>query len=106
MQPNSKLTGIFLDPLGHHLLMAFSPRVKDGNPELIYLNQKSLKFKQVNKPKNVEVTEVGWNWENRSETSTGPILLGTSQGHLLESELDAESEKMFIASHQYWREVF
>ncbi|CAH0579479.1 unnamed protein product [Chrysodeixis includens] len=106
VQPNSKVTGIFLDPLGHHLLMAFSPRVKDGNPELIYLNQKSLKFKQVNKPKNVEVTEVGWNWENKSETSTGPILLGTSQGHLLETELEAESEKMFSASHQYWREIF
>ncbi|KAJ8728370.1 hypothetical protein PYW08_016755 [Mythimna loreyi] len=107
VQPNSKLTGMFLDPLGQHLLMAFTPRnKKDGSPELIYLHQNSSKSKQVTKSKKYEVTEVGWNWENTSEINTGPILLGTSQGHIIETELEADSDKMFTASNQYWREIF
>ncbi|CAK1547432.1 unnamed protein product [Leptosia nina] len=106
VQPNSKLTSIFLDPLGQHLLLAFAARNKDGNPELVYLHRKSNKLKSVSKSRNYEVTEVGWNWENKSTTTTGPILLGTSQGHILEMELEAESDKMFTASQQYWRQIF
>ncbi|XP_023944562.2 vacuolar protein sorting-associated protein 18 homolog isoform X2 [Bicyclus anynana] len=106
VQPNSKLTAIFLDPLGYHLLMTFAARNKDGSPELVYLHRKSSKLKPVTKSKNYEVTEVGWNYENMSLTSTGPILLGTSQGHILETELEAESDKMFTASQQYWRQIF
>ncbi|XP_034830412.1 vacuolar protein sorting-associated protein 18 homolog isoform X2 [Maniola hyperantus] len=106
VQPNSKLTAIFLDPLGYHLLMAFAARNKEGSPELVYLHRKSIKLKPVTKSKNYEVTEVGWNYENKSLTTTGPILLGTSQGHILETELEAESDKMFTASQQYWRQIF
>ncbi|XP_063893517.1 vacuolar protein sorting-associated protein 18 homolog isoform X2 [Helicoverpa armigera] len=106
VQPNSKLTGMFLDPLGHHLLMSFTSKKKDGYPELIYLHQNSTKSKLVSKSKNYEVTEVGWNWENTSEMNTGPILLGTSQGHIIETELEADSDKMFTASHLYWSEIF
>ncbi|VVC86567.1 vacuolar protein sorting-associated protein 18 homolog isoform X2 [Leptidea sinapis] len=106
VQPSSKLTSLFLDPLGHHLLLAFSARSKDGNPELVYLHRKSTKLKSVSKSRNFEVTEVGWNYENKSLTSSGPILLGTSQGHILETELDAESDRMFAASQQYWRQIF
>ncbi|CAH0723145.1 unnamed protein product, partial [Brenthis ino] len=106
VQPNSKLTAIFLDPLGYHLLMAFAARNKEGNPELVYLHRKSSKLKTVTKSRNYEVTEVGWNYENRSTTSTGPILLGTSQGHILETELESDSDKMFTASQQYWRQIF
>ncbi|XP_072931688.1 vacuolar protein sorting-associated protein 18 homolog isoform X2 [Epargyreus clarus] len=106
VQPNSRLTSIFLDPLGYHLLMSFTPRNKDGNPELVYLHRKSSKVKVVAKSRNYEVTEVGWNYENTSTATTAPILLGTSQGHILETELEANSDKMFTASHQYWRQVF
>ncbi|XP_048483000.1 vacuolar protein sorting-associated protein 18 homolog isoform X2 [Plutella xylostella] len=106
VQPNSKLTGIFLDPLGYHLLLAFAARTKDGNPELVYLHRKSSKLKSVSKSRNYEVTEVGWNHENESTTSTGPILLGTAQGLLLEMELEAESDRMFSGSQQSWRQIF
>lgn len=85
--------------------MAFAPRIKDGTPELVYLHQKSFKLKSVSKSRNYEVTEVGWNWENSSDMTTGPILLGTSQGHIIETELEADSDRMFTASNQYWREV-
>ncbi|XP_068631710.1 vacuolar protein sorting-associated protein 18 homolog [Battus philenor] len=106
VQPNTKLSNIFLDPLGYHLLLAFAARNKDGNPELMYLHRSRSKLKSVNKSKNYEVTEVGWNYENKSSSTTGPILLGTTQGHLLETELEADNEKMFSGSQQYWRQIF
>ncbi|XP_049869463.1 vacuolar protein sorting-associated protein 18 homolog [Pectinophora gossypiella] len=106
VQQNTKLTGIFLDPLGQHLLLAFAARNKEGNPELVYLHCKSSKLKCVTKSRNFEVTEVGWNYENFSEVTTGPILLGTSQGHIIETELEADSDKSFTASQQYWRQIF
>ncbi|KAG6452127.1 hypothetical protein O3G_MSEX007477 [Manduca sexta] len=106
VQANSKLTGLFLDPLGYHLLMAFAAKTKDGYPELVYLHQKSMKLKSVSKSRSYEVTEVGWNSENTSSTTTGPILLGTSQGHILETELEANSDRMFTASEQYWKQIF
>nr|QHN70697.1 deep orange [Limenitis arthemis astyanax] len=106
VQPNSKLSAIFLDPLGYHLLMAFSAKNKDSNPELVYLHRKSSKLKTVSKSRNYEVTEVGWNYENTNLYTTAPILLGTSQGHILETELEADSDKMFTASQQYWRQIF
>ncbi|XP_047507228.1 vacuolar protein sorting-associated protein 18 homolog isoform X1 [Pieris napi] len=105
IQPNSKLTAIFLDPLGYHLLLAFAARNKDGSPELVYLHRNSTKLKSVSKSRNYEVTEVGWNYENRSTSTTGPILLGTSQGHILEMELEADNDKMFTVSQQYWRQL-
>lgn len=105
VQPSSKLTGLFLDPLGYHLLLAFAARSKEGNPELVYLHRKSSKLKSVSKSRNYEVTEVGWNNENDSENSTGPILLGTSQGHVLEMDLETDNDKMFSGTQQSWRQV-
>lgn len=64
-----------------------------------------MKLKAVSKSRNYEVTEVGWNMENTSDVTTGPILLGTSQGHILETEVEADSDKRFTASQQYWRQV-
>ncbi|CAH0397716.1 unnamed protein product [Chilo suppressalis] len=104
--PNVRLTGIFLDPLGNHLLLAFTARNKDGSPELVYLHRNSSKLKTVSKSRNYEVTEVGWNYENMSENSTGPILLGTAQGHIMEMELEADSDRMLTANYQYWRQIF
>lgn len=104
VQANTKLSNIFLDPLGQHLLLAFAARNKEGYPELIYLHRSRSKPKSVSKSKNYEVTEVGWNYENKSVTTTGPILLGTSHGLLLETELEADNDKMFSGS-QYWRQV-
>ncbi|KOB74633.1 Vacuolar protein sorting-associated protein 18-like protein [Operophtera brumata] len=106
VQPSSKLTGIYLDPLGFHLLMAFTARTKviDASPELVYLHRRSVKPKPVSKSRNYEVTEVGWNMENSSEMTTGPILLGTSQGHILETEIECDSSgDMPITGIQFHR---
>lgn len=44
-----KMSGMFLDPLGNHLLIALVPKNQDNPPpELFYLHRKTTKLKQVN----------------------------------------------------------
>lgn len=53
-----------------------------------------------------EITAVGWNFGNSSETNSGPILLGTSRGLIFETEIGLEGEKIFATNlEQYWRQV-
>ncbi|KAJ9580206.1 hypothetical protein L9F63_004149 [Diploptera punctata] len=102
-----KLSGIFLDPLGHHLLMSLSPRHPDTPAELLYLSRKANKPKQPSKLKGHEVTAVGWNFGNDSDMTTGPILLGTSKGLIFETEISLDGDRIFQSSlEQYWRQVF
>jgi hypothetical protein len=42
-----KLSGLFLDPLGHHLLLSLSSRNSETPAELLYLSRKTSKPKQV-----------------------------------------------------------
>lgn len=102
-----KMSGLFLDPLGHHLLITLVPRHGDSPPpELFYLHRKTTKLKQAGKFKGHEITAVGWNFSNASETSSGPILLGTSKGLIFETEIGLETDKIFNTSlEQYWRQV-
>ncbi|TGZ50267.1 Vacuolar protein sorting-associated protein 18-like protein [Temnothorax longispinosus] len=102
-----KISGLFLDPLGHHLLITLVPRHGDNPPpELFYLHRKTAKLKQAGKFKGHEITAVGWNFSNASETSSGPILLGTSKGLIFETEIGLENDKLFNTSlEQYWRQV-
>ncbi len=45
-----------------------------------------------------KITSVGWSSRNASEAVTGPVLLGTSRGLLLEAELDSGEDRMFSSS--------
>lgn len=102
-----KLSGVFLDPLGHHLLLSLSSRNTDTPAELLYLSRKTSKLKQPSKFKGHEVTAVGWNFGNDSDVTTGPILLGTSKGLIFETEICQEGDRIFQSSlEQYWRQVF
>lgn len=103
-----KMSGLFLDPLGHHLLITLVSRQGDNGPpaELYYLHRKTSKLKQAGKFKGHEITAVGWNFSNTSDTSSGPILLGTSKGLIFETEIGLETDKIFNTSlEQYWRQV-
>lgn len=42
-----KLSDLFLDPLGHHLLLSLSSRNTETPAELLYLSHKTTKLKQV-----------------------------------------------------------
>ncbi|XP_053975095.1 vacuolar protein sorting-associated protein 18 homolog isoform X2 [Hylaeus anthracinus] len=105
---NMKMSGMFLDPLGNHLLITLTPKSQDNPPpELFYLHKKTTKLKQAGKFKGHEITAVGWNYANSSETTTGPILLGTSKGLIFETEIGLDGDKIFNTSlEQYWRQVF
>lgn len=104
----NKLTNLFLDPTGNHLLLTFSPENKTvDSPELMYLSRKSDRIKSTTKFRGHKLTAVGWNQLNESETTTGPILLGTSKGLIFETEIVVEGDKFFSSSlEQYWRQVF
>lgn len=103
-----KMSALFLDPTGYHLLIALVPKHGDNpSPELIYLHRKTTKLKQAGKFKGHEITAVGWNFSNTSETTSGPILLGTAKGLIFETEIGLDTEKIFNTSlEQYWRQVF
>ncbi|KAF3420783.1 hypothetical protein E2986_04403 [Frieseomelitta varia] len=107
---NMKMSAMFLDPLGNHLLIALiskSQEPPNSPPELYYLHRKTTKLKQASKFKGHEITAVGWNYSNSSETTTGPILLGTSKGLIFETEIGLDGDKIFNTSlEQYWRQVF
>ncbi|XP_020710242.2 vacuolar protein sorting-associated protein 18 homolog isoform X2 [Athalia rosae] len=105
---NMKLSGLFLDPLGHHLLIALVSQTGETPlPELFYLHRKSTKPKQAGKFRGHEITAVGWNFLNSSEATSGPILLGTSKGLIFETEIALDGDKIFNTSlEQYWRQVF
>ncbi|XP_043598393.1 vacuolar protein sorting-associated protein 18 homolog isoform X2 [Bombus pyrosoma] len=107
---NMEMSRMFLDPLGNHLLISLVPKSQDSPnppPELFYLHRKTTKLKQAGKFKGHEITAIGWNFSNSSETTTGPILLGTSKGLIFETEIGLDGDKIFNTSlEQYWRQVF
>ncbi|KAI4499403.1 hypothetical protein M0802_005663 [Mischocyttarus mexicanus] len=101
-----QISNLFLDPLGYHLLITLTTKNGDNPPpELLYLHRKTTKLKQAGKFKGHEITAVGWNFSNTSETITGPILLGTSKGLIFETEI-SDGDKIFNTSlEQYWRQL-
>ncbi|EFA08901.1 Vacuolar protein sorting-associated protein 18 homolog-like Protein [Tribolium castaneum] len=106
-----RLTNLFMDPTGNHLLLTFAPKSLEGGPELLYLARKSNKLKTTTKFRGHEFTDVAWNHLNESESTTGPILLGTSKGLIFETEIVLEGDKFFTSGfsssfEQYWRQVF
>ncbi|KAF5280506.1 hypothetical protein FQA39_LY18028 [Lamprigera yunnana] len=101
-----RLTNLFLDPTGAHLLMSFVPKTPEGTPELVYLSQKSNKLRPTTKFRGHEFTEIGWNHSNESDITTGPILLGTSKGLIFETEILLEGDKFFTTGLEInWRQV-
>lgn len=73
---NFRISNLFLDPTGNHLLLGLIPKTPEGLPDMLYISKKSDKIKSTAKFKGNELTEVAWNILNDSESTTGPILLG------------------------------
>lgn len=74
----SRLSNLFIDPTGNHLLLTFVPNNNKDSPELYYLPRKFNKLKSTTKFRGHEFTEIGWNHYNTSKNTTGAILLGNS----------------------------
>lgn len=102
----AKISNLFLDPTGAHLLISLKPNDVDGQPELYYLPKKWTKPKLCTKFRGNLVSAVGWSHENRSETCTGAVLAGTTLGVIIETEL-ASDDRMFSRDvEQHWKQVF
>ena len=84
----AKIHNMFMDPTGQHLVIGIISREVGAAPvDNLYLPWKSTKPKSCSKLKGHLITAIGWNQKNTSENLTGPILVGTSKGILLELEL-------------------
>lgn len=97
-----RVSNIYLDPLGNHLLISLATKTPGFPPELIYVHRRSTKPKKIEKFRDHEITAVGFNYNNQSELSTGSILIGTSKGLIFESEFGIEGEKMVQSN---WKQV-
>ncbi|XP_041365438.1 vacuolar protein sorting-associated protein 18 homolog isoform X2 [Gigantopelta aegis] len=99
---DGKVHKIFLDPTGRHLIISMNSN------ENHYLSRNSKKLKLIPKLKGHLIDSVGWNWQNASETTTSSILIGTSKGLIIETELTANEDNRFFQSSldQYLKQLF
>lgn len=96
---DAKLSNMFLDPSGQHLILTFSPKDSVNPAEVMYLGAKFDKPKEIAGLKTHIVTSVAWNQDVDTFTpaSSTPFLLGTSKGLLFEAEVvnsDVKSTKL------------
>lgn len=97
----AKVSGLFLDPSGQHLLVA----VKAEEPELLYLHRRWTRPRSAARFRGCLVTSVAWA-QGWSGPGTGPLLCGTSLGLIIETELSAD-ERFFSSSvEQQYRQLF
>uniref|UniRef100_A0A182QU31 Vacuolar protein sorting-associated protein 18 homolog n=1 Tax=Anopheles farauti TaxID=69004 RepID=A0A182QU31_9DIPT len=92
-------SSIYVDPLGAHMFLTFLPKSPGFTPELLYLQRNSFKPKFVTKLKDQEITAIGFNHVNQSESSTGPILLGTAHGVIWEADVGFESGDKLVQNN-------
>ncbi|CAD5115789.1 DgyrCDS4731 [Dimorphilus gyrociliatus] len=101
-RPDDKLTSLLLDPSGYHTILCME------SGESFYLNRGSKKIHILSRLKDYVITAVGWNIRASSESSTGEILIGTSNGLLLETQIMAGDEGIRVKPkrEQYLKQVW
>ncbi|CAK8677916.1 unnamed protein product [Clavelina lepadiformis] len=92
---------IYLDPTGQYLLVSLK------SEETLFLSANSRRPKALNKFKGHKVESVGW-CRTASENTTGPVLVGTSRGLIMECSIEAGEETKFFGGSvdQYFKQVF
>ncbi|XP_076873703.1 vacuolar protein sorting-associated protein 18 homolog [Brachyhypopomus gauderio] len=97
---DSKVHKLFLDPTGSHLVISLT------TSECVYLNRNTQKVRSLSRWRGHLIESVGWNKLFGTETNTGPILVGTSQGLIFEAEISASEGTLFNTNpDQYFRQV-
>ncbi|GFR83888.1 vacuolar protein sorting-associated protein 18 homolog [Elysia marginata] len=93
---------IFQDPTGRHLIISM------GSQENYYLSRNWKKPKSITKLRGHVLECVGWNWQNANDNTTSSILLGTSRGLILETELSVFEDSRFFQGNaeQYLKQLF
>jgi len=103
----SKPYAAFLDPTGTHLVISLKQTVEDMQPDLVYLSRRSTKPRMSTKIRGNLVTAVGWNVFNKSESTSGVVLVGTSMGLVFETEFDSGEDRLFSTGslERQWKQV-
>ncbi|KAF7724526.1 hypothetical protein EC973_000903 [Apophysomyces ossiformis] len=97
---DSKITKIFFDPSGRHLIIA------TDNGENYYLYQKWRRAKQLSKLKGISIASIAWNKQaTMAEPSTREILIGTKDGLIYETCLEPTDE-FFRREEKYLKQVY
>ncbi|XP_041950954.1 vacuolar protein sorting-associated protein 18 homolog [Alosa pseudoharengus] len=97
---DSKVHKLFLDPTGSHLVISLT------SSECVYLNRNTQKIRSLSRWRGHLIESVGWNKVLGTEVTTGPILVGTSQGIIFEAEISASEGSLFNTNpDQYFRQV-
>ncbi|KAM8920736.1 vacuolar protein sorting-associated protein 18 homolog [Pelodytes ibericus] len=97
---DSRVHKLFLDPTGSHLVIALT------TSECLYLNRNVQKVRTLSRWKGHMIECIGWNKMSGKETNTGPILVGTAQGHIYEAEILASEGGLFSTNpDQYFRHI-
>jgi len=103
----AKISALFLDPTGTHLLISLKSNDVDVQPELYYLHKKWTRPRPCSKFRGCLVSSVGWNYSPRnSESSTGPILAGTTLGLIIETELNADERFFTRDVEEHFKQIF
>jgi len=104
----AKISALFLDPTGTHLLISLKSNDVDVQPELYYLHKKWSKPRPCSKFRGSLVSSVGWNYGHRenSASSTGPILAGTTLGIIIETELNSDERFFTRDVEEHFKQVF
>ncbi|KAJ7344834.1 hypothetical protein JRQ81_000784 [Phrynocephalus forsythii] len=98
---DAKVYKLFLDHTGSHLIIALNTN------ECLYLNRSAQKVRVLSRWKGHLIESIGWNKFFGTEVNTGPILVGTSQGHLYEAEISVSEGSLFGTSpDQYFRLIY
>eukprot|EP01064_Diplonema_japonicum_P032450 TRINITY_DN6093_c0_g2_i1.p1 TRINITY_DN6093_c0_g2~~TRINITY_DN6093_c0_g2_i1.p1 ORF type:complete len:1039 (+),score=235.70 TRINITY_DN6093_c0_g2_i1:40-3156(+) len=95
----SDVHNIFIDPTGQHILLALT---SDKSGETWYIN---TSLGKAGKPEKIEriksrLTAVGWNRDNKRESSTGHILLGDNRGMVYIARFE-KKEGCTVLTHAY-----
>lgn len=102
----AKISNLFLDHSGRHLLISLKSSSVDGQAELLYLPKKSNRPRVCNKFKGSLVSAVAHSHDFASDTSTGPILLGTTRGLIIETELSSDDRMFSKEPELYYKQLF
>lgn len=102
----TKISNLFLDPTGRHLLISLKSNSVDGQADLLYLSKKSNRPKLCAKIKGNLVSSVAFSEDISTESSTGPILLGTTLGLIIETDLSSDDRMFSKDTELYHKQLF
>lgn len=89
-----QVTGMYMDPFASHIILTLAPPKGQASiPGLLYIQRSTKKVKMMTRFKDCQVTAIAWNWDYKSESTSGWILVGNNKGEIFEAEMTLEGEK-------------